>query len=353
MPTKKIILAFIAAHLLSLNAVHADENESAVLPDSISDIYSDVDMRMRLAAKPNAAPCVAESCNFNQEFDARVQQLGAQLSTSAYTVYPAIKKRVPQFTFSVADKKESGTASNGAGTIVLFRGLQEMQLSDDALGFVMAREMGHVIGKHHVSNTSTKLIISALATLLFPAVAILGASSAAAQASTATTLLTSAASTATSMLGSEVALARTKPTQLAESDEIALNLMQHQSWDLRSTASILQFDDLGTTSPQNGWMQDLNISKAQLQKMVAAEDFAIIPLQDSDLSEAAEPAATIGLTIEDVDSSLDSISDTTPDSTPDLSELEQGLPSTESAPETEIELSTNTNADVVLEAIHQ
>ena len=81
-------------------------------------------MRVRLAAKPDAAPCVAESCNFNQEFDARVQQLGAQLSASAYAVYPTIKKRVKQFTFGVVDKKDAGTASNGAGKVVLFRGVQ-------------------------------------------------------------------------------------------------------------------------------------------------------------------------------------------------------------------------------------
>ena len=350
MPTKKIILTIIAAHLLSLNAAHADENESTIVPDSISDIYSDVDMRVRLAAKPNADACVAAACESQQAFDARVQQLGAQLSGSAYSLYPTLKKRVPQFKFSVADKKDAGTASNGAGMIVLFRGIQEMQLSDDALGFLMAREMGHVIGKHHVSNTSTKLIISALATVLFPAVAILGASSAAAQASTATTLLTSAASTATSMLGSEVVLARMKPTQLAESDEIALNLMQHQGWDLQSAASVLQFDDdLSTASPQNGWMQDLKISNAQLQKMVASEDLAILPLEDSNLLVEAEPiateepAATSGLTIEEVDS------------TADLTEFEQGYPLAEITADAEIEPNTNTNtsADVILEAIHQ
>ena len=73
--------------------------------------------------------------------------------------------------------------------------------------------------------------------------AVISVSSAATQATTATTLLTSAASTATSMVGSEVALARMKPNQLVESDEIAINLMNYQDWDFRSTASILQFDD--------------------------------------------------------------------------------------------------------------
>ncbi len=283
MPIKKLISILVVAQLLNVSVAHAGEDEAApapeIVPDSISDIYSDVDMRVRLAAKPNAAPCVAENCSFNQEFDARVQQLGAQLSTTAYTLYPTLKKRVPQFSFSVIDKKNPGTASNGAGKILVLRGLQQMELTDDALGFILAREMGHVIGKHHVKNTSTKLIISALAAVLFPAAGIIGASSAATQATTATTLLTSAASTATSMLGSEVAMAKMKPSQLAESDEIALNLMNHQDWEMYSVACILQFDE----TSQNGWTEDLQTSDNQLQKMVEEETLAILPLEDADL----------------------------------------------------------------------
>ena len=331
MPTKKIIFIILASQLLSLNAACAEETELiSIVPDSISDIYSDVDMRVRLASKPNAAACVAVGCESQQEFDARVQQLGAQLSASAYSVYPTLKKRVPQFAFSVIDKKEPGTASNGAGKVVLFRGLQEYELSDDALSFIMAREMGHVIGKHHTKNTSTKLIISALASIAFPAFAIIGASS-------TTTLLTSAASTATSMVGSEVALTKMKPTQLAESDAIALKLLSSQEWDLYSVASILQFDD----STQNSWTQDLNISNTQLQKKVEEEYMAVLPLEDVNLLAEAEPiaveepAAIIGLTIEEVDSTS----------------AKENLPFVVNTVEADSDSYANTSADVTVEAI--
>lgn len=339
--------------MLSLRAAQADETVpegASAKPEtapSISDIYSDVDMRVRLAVKLDAAPCVAESCNSNQEFDARVQQLGAQLSASAYSVYPTIKKRVKQFTFGVVDKKDAGTASNGAGRVVLFRGLQQLELSDDALSFVIAREMGHVIGDHHASNTYTKLLISVVASVAFPALAVISASSAAAQATTATTLLTSAASTATSMVGSELALARIKPTQLVESDEIALNLMNHQGWDMRSAASVLQFDEPDSTNSQNGWMQDLQISDVQLQRMIADEELAIVLLEDDFLIAEAElieeaPAAKIGF--EDFDPRKD------------LEDTVQDLPADEIVVEAETTLeaepATETNADVIVEAIH-
>lgn len=337
LPTKKIIFIIIAVQLLSLNAVRADEAELSIVPDSISDIYSDVDMHVRLAVKLNSAPCVAVGCESQQEFDARVQQLGAQLSASAYRLYPTLKQRVPQFAFSVIDKKELGIASNSTGKVVLFRGLQNHELSDDALSFIMAREMGHVIGKHHTKNISTKLIISALASIAFPAFAVIGASSAAAQATTATTLLTSAASTATSMVGSEVALAKMKPTQLAESDEIALKLLSNQDWDLRSTVSILQLDD----STQNNWTHDLHTSNTRLQQMVEAENMAILPLEDDYLIAEAvpitdeEPAAKIGLTIEDVD----------------LTSQEEDLPLIVNTVAADMDTSANTNADVTVEAI--
>ena len=329
MPNKKIIFIIIAAQLLAVSAVRAAENDTDIVPASIGDIYSDVDMRVRLASKPNAAPCVAQACETQQAFDARVQQIGAQLSSAAYSLYPNLKKRVAQFIFGVVEKKEPGTASNGAGKVVLFRGLQQLELSDDALSFVVAREMGHVIGKHHTKNTSTKLIISALASIAFPALAILGASSAAAQATT--TLLTSAASTATSMLGSEVALAKIKPSQLTESDEIALKLLSSQDWDLRSTASILQFDDFA----QNSWTQDLHTSNMQLQKMVVAEEVAILALQDDSLLAETkpltdEPTTTVGLTIEDVDLTLE----------------QQDLPLTAKPVATDINSAANTGADV-------
>jgi hypothetical protein len=332
---KTLFLVVFTLQLHGINVAYADEAESAVapdlVPDSISNTYSDIDMRLRLAAKPNAAPCVAENCNLYQEFDARVKELGAQLSVAAYEMYPTLQKRVPIFNFTVIDKLEPGTASNGAGSVVVFRGVQGLQLNDEALGFVLAREMGHVIGKHHVTNTSTKLIISALASVLFPAVAIIGASSAAAQASTATTLLTSAASTATSMVGSEVALSKMKPNQLVESDEIALKLSNHQEWDMRSTANILLLDE----PTPNGWIQDLQVSAAYLQNIIEEEDLAILPLEDADFIAETEPTIETGSTFEDVDLTTD----------------EQNLPVIEVDVDAPTESDTETGAEVTVQAI--
>ena len=258
---------------------------------SISDVYSDIDMRIHLATKAGAAPCTAQQCAENLAFDARVSAIGHYLSKAAIMVYPKQEQLIQRMVFSVAEKQDPGTASNNKGQIKVFRGVQNLQLSDDALGFVLAREMSHVIAGHHSTNTSTKLIISALASVLFPAVAIIGASSTAAQASTATTLLTSAASTATSMVGGEVAMAKMKPTQLSQADEIARNIMDKADWDMRSTQSVL----LQADAPKGAWMLDLETSRMQLANMVDKEEAEIALLADESLNHSAKNMAATDL----------------------------------------------------------
>ncbi len=256
-------------------SLYAGEGDSP-----ISDLYSDIDMRLRLSVKQNADTCGLAYCEANQEFDARVSAIGRYLAKAAAILYPQQATLIQRMTFSVTEKKDAGTASNNKGNILVFRGVQYMQLSDDALGYIIAREMGHVLGGHHITNTSAKLIISAIASVVFPAAAIIGASSTAAQASTATSLVTSAASTATSMVGGEIAMAKMKPTQLQKADEIAYQIMEKTDWDLRSTNNVLTQGD----TPKDAWMLDLEQSRMQLEKVIEAEE-ASIELLPEDMSQ--------------------------------------------------------------------
>ena len=277
---------------------YATENANAAevpIPSGISDLYSDIDMRVRLSAKASALACVAEECAENSAFDARIDAIGRYLSKAALMAYPQKRKVIDNFNFSVADKLEAGTVSNNKGQIVVFRGVQGLQLSDDALGFVIAREMSHVLAGHHVTNTSTKLIISALASVLFPAFAIIGASSAAAQASSATTLISSAASTATSMVGSEVVMAQMKPSQLNQADEMARNIMEKNEWDMRSVESVLTQDGV----VKGAWMLDLQASRYTLKAIIEEEDASITDIpadyfeDDSDIITVQYPLPEI------------------------------------------------------------
>jgi predicted Zn-dependent protease len=262
-------LLSLNCNIASAQVIDVKKNQGQNTPATISNIYSDIDMRMRLATKPNAKACVGEACVLNSAFDVQVEAFGERLAVTAYKTYPDLRKRVKNFTFIVVDKKEPSMASNGAGKIVIFRGIQNLELSEDAINFILAREMGHVIGRHHNKNASTKIIFSVLASVLFPAVSLLGASNVAAQATT--TAVTSIASTATSYLGSEAVISKIKPSQLIESDNIAINLLDAQGWDMRSVASILQFEEIDT----NGWLKDLHNTAQYLNNLIDRADTSV------------------------------------------------------------------------------
>lgn len=279
---RKVISPFLLALSLSVqslvwtqafagdNGLPTAINSQSTAPKSIHRLYSDIDMRLSLATKKNMSACVAEQCEANHAFDVRVDRIGQQLAGIAYDLYPNLSKRVATFQFSVVDKKAEGTASNAKGDVVLFRGLQHLTLNDAALSFIIAREMGHVIGKHHTKNTSTKLIISAIASVVFPVAGLIAASSTAAQASTVTSLVTSVASTTTSLVGTRVAMISVKPKQLAESDAYANSLLESQNLDYHQVFNGLPKAEENSTS----WLKDLQQSKLKLQARLKMKDVA-------------------------------------------------------------------------------
>ncbi|MGZ9002116.1 MAG: M48 family metalloprotease [Methylophilus sp.] len=269
--SQAVIIVCLSMQPFASTQVHADGNSLTSFPKSINQIYADIDMRLTLATKKDVTPCEAAECVSNLEFDERVQSIGQKLAVTAFDLYPNLAQRIPYFQFNVADKDAIGTASNASGDIVLFRGVQNLALNDEALSFVIAREMGHVIGQHHSKNSSTRLIISALTTLIFPVAGILGASSTAAQASSASTLVTSAASTATSYIGSKVAMISVKPSQLVESDAIAKSLLENQSGDLYLAVNGLPTQESNSTA----WLKDLQTSKANLSKQLKTQSTTV------------------------------------------------------------------------------
>lgn len=253
--------------LICVAQAHAEQPPSKGIIDKVGNFYSDTELQMKLASAADALPCLEQLCEENQAFDARVKQFGEALATQVFLTFPDLKRDVPEFTFTVAEKREIALASNKLGLVVVFRGVQPLMLSDHALKFLIAREMAHVIAKHHDKNVTAKLLISALTAVAFPAVAIVvaGQAVAVAEASALNSVMTSAASTATSIVGSEVAVAKLKPRQLLEADEIALALLRDEAIDLISLAAELKLEN-----PLSAWEQDLHKSYHYLSDLAEA-----------------------------------------------------------------------------------
>lgn len=255
-------------------------------PAPISDVYSDAEMRLDLATIPGIqTPCIDEECELNRTFDEQVQQQGARIASAAYDAHPDLIKRISHFEFEVAEKKDPGITSNASGKIVILRGTQQIGLNEEALAFVIAREMGHVISQHHDENTTTRIMLSVAAGLLFPALHLFGNTAAIAQATSASTatstmLATTAASTATSYLSAKLVLNNLKPEQLSEADQVALDLLERMGWSHQDLAQSLE--NSAEFEPSNAWSEEFRFSAAQVRSLESASD-AIEPLPENPL----------------------------------------------------------------------
>jgi predicted Zn-dependent protease len=191
-------------------------------PTLVGKVYSAVDMHIQLASTISVTnPCSGEECSLNDDFDRQVQQLGARLAQSAFSIYPDLVERISQFEFVVAEKDELGSSSNASGTIIIFRGEQKHNPDEKVLAMLIAREMGHVVARHHDENAAPRMMLSLLAAVLFPAINIVRAS------------------TPTSYIGSKLILAGLKPGQLREADAIAMKLLEGLGWNKRNSLIVL------------------------------------------------------------------------------------------------------------------
>jgi predicted Zn-dependent protease len=237
-------------------------------------------MRLQLVATADEKTCTGSECDAKIGFELRIARLGELLSAKAFEFYPDLRQRIGQFEFVIAEKAEPGTTSNAGGTVVIFGGTRALELSDPALAFVIAREMGHVIARHHNENSATKIIVGILAQVLLPVTGIVralafipGASSAAAATATTTAATAggsaaamTATATAASYLGSKLVISSYWPTQLSEADFIALTLMSRVGYDPQGTADALaaalgRMDD-------SSWPRDLRASSDHVAQIV-------------------------------------------------------------------------------------
>jgi predicted Zn-dependent protease len=265
---RALIWPILICSLLGACSTSPYGRSQLTVPQPVSEIYSDVNMRLQLATTADARyQCTESECDASEDFEMRVARLGERLADKAFELYPELHERIGRFEFVTSDKAEPGTTSNASGTVVVFSGTRALELSDPALAFILAREMGHVIGRHHNENTATRIIVSVLAQVLLPvsglfhALALLqGASSAAAASATMAT------ATAGSFLGSRAVIATYWPQQLAGADTIALTVLARLGYDPQETADALAEAEQRLAG-DSSWPQDLRASSGHVAQI--------------------------------------------------------------------------------------
>lgn len=257
------LLPLVAAALLSACASTTPGGRSQMAaPEPISALYSSFDLNMTLAAlAPVATSCVGVQCQVDQGFERQVLRLGTRLAETAHATYPELKERIPQFTFVVAEKVEAGSSSDASGTIVIYRGVRRARIDEETLGYLIAREMGHVIARHHDEKSAATIISSLIAQLVL------------APANLARGVAFIASSTA-GAFGKDLVSSGAIPERRKEADIIALDLLARQGWS--ETEVVDSLLDYANRLGKDSWSTEVEQIAVRLNNYKSADAVALV-----------------------------------------------------------------------------
>ncbi|MDP1985380.1 MAG: M48 family metalloprotease [Sulfuritalea sp.] len=239
------LLLFAAVALLGVAgcATVPNEGRARMVDMPLASTHADLGFSITTGPRQSAACEGSTGCRTAPETDAekrfvlQVQRVSAILQNGAQNLYPDLAQRVPgmaggQFDVYVVAGDEPGTASSANGRIALNAALGARMPYDDWMAFVIAREMGHVIARHHEENSASSIATSVLMNLLIPGSSLLKS------------LL--------SVGGAEIAARSKQEVQALEADLIALELLREAGFRMRDIYLTLLLDpvqlDNGTWS---------------------------------------------------------------------------------------------------------
>lgn len=258
----RLALPVVAAALLNACASTNSAGRSQLsMPGPIGSLYSSLDLQLTLASLDSVVTsCAGVQCQVDKGFERQVARLGTRLADAAYEADPELKARIPKFIFFVAEKIDGGSSSDASGTIVIYRGVRKAPLSEEALAYLIAREMGHVIARHHEERSAAAMLSSLVAQVLLAPANLAGG-------------IVFLASSAATAFGTNIAADSTIQERMQEADTIALDLLRRQGWSRREIADSL-FDyshRLGDVA----WSAKVKLTATRLAADRTGEAFAL------------------------------------------------------------------------------
>ena len=257
------LLPIIAAAILGACASTTPGGRSQMAaPELISALYSSLDLNLTLASlAPVVTSCEGVQCQVDKGFERQVLRLGTRLAETAYATYPQLKERIPQFTFIVAEKIEAGSSSDASGVIVIYRGVRKARLDEETLAYLIAREMGHVISRHHDEKSAATIISSLIAQLVL------------APANLARGVAFIASSTA-GAFGKDFVASGNALEQRKEADVIALELLLKQGWN--DTDIVDSLLDYSSRLGKDPWSKEVEKTALRLNNYKSADAVALV-----------------------------------------------------------------------------
>ena len=298
----RLLLSLLSLLLLSACATSPEGRTQLLAPgvfQGFSAVYSEFDMHLQLVTAADAPSCREAECVADRAFDQRILALGRRLADVAYRQHVDLYLRFPRFEFVIADKSDAGAASSAGGTVVIYRGVRQLDLDDAALAFVLAREMSHVIAGHHDENVTTSILVAVAAQILLPVLNVAAifsgsaATTAAATTAASTAATTTAVASAASFAGSRALRATYRPQQAREAETIAIKLVVAAGWDGREVSD--QLHGLRPALPDEpAWTEDLRESAKRIASLMQGPVLPVSPAA-ADVSGRIDTRSPAGL----------------------------------------------------------
>lgn len=235
--------------------------QQVVMPTGVSEVYSEVDLQMKLAAAAAPTEDQSEDQCLLFDYQRQIRKVMERTVETARRLHPDLDERGIRFRFEVAPSAQAGVLSNAGGAIVVLQGTQNLGLPDSSLAFILAREMGHVIGRHHDENSAATVMFSVLTQVLFPAAALVKGLSTILPSTVAGTAMTASA---VSYIGATALKTTYREDHLREAEQIAFRLMAESGWDLYEVAA--EASSVRIEGGDATWMEELRRSLTRLDQ---------------------------------------------------------------------------------------
>lgn len=260
-----LLLAATASLGIAGCATVSSENRARLIDIPLASAHADIAFTMTTGFRKSAAcdeGVVCPETSASEEtirFARQVRRIAGVLQNGAQELYPDLQQRVPglpasRFDVYVVDGNEPGSASSPNGRIALNSALGAQRPYDDWVAFVIAREMGHVIARHHEENSLASIATSTLMNILVPGSGLLK-------------MLLSAG-------GSTIAGKSQRGVQALEADAIARELLVASGLRLRDIYLTLLIDPMLLDA--GAWSDDFRRSSNNFLAYVRKSEIAVV-----------------------------------------------------------------------------
>lgn len=230
----------------------------------LAGVQSDLEFTMTSSPRADVScaegsPCSSEPGREGLRPLAReVERVAALLERRAVQHYPNLAWCSPKlsggcFDVYVVEGDEPGSSSSANGRIALHAALGRWQAYDGVLAFVIAREMGHVIARHHEENSSASIATSVLLNVFIP--------------------VTGLFRSVMSLGGARLAATSNRDVQATEADAIAFNLLAASGF--RSNDVAINLLVVSESLDESSWSKEFRRSSSRFVATVGAAESAV------------------------------------------------------------------------------